>query len=471
MDNDDLILGMCNDALLHRDIPDHWKRLNIVPVPKKGNLSKVDNYNRGIALSSVVCKTLNRMIRNRLGPALEKVLRPQQNGFRPGRSTSSHILALRRILEGVKSKNLEAVLLFVDFKKAFDSLHRGILMKIIAAYGVPERMVSLVEALYEDTVASVLTEDGATELFKILAGVLQVDTLAPLLFIIAIDYVMTTTLQGRAFGFTLEQRRSSRYPAKVLSDADFADDLALLTDSKPEAQEFLTALEEAAARVGLHMNNKKTKYIAKNCDSTDICSSEGKVLEEVDDFLYLGSWVGDSNKDFTVRKAKAWKALNQMGKIWKSSMRREIKVRLFRATVEAILFYGSETWTVTKSLAKKIDGCFSRMLRAALNIHWQEKIPNKDVYRDLPRATDRLRVQRLRLAGHIARHEELTAQQTLFWKPTRGTARRGRPILTYPDILLQDLEGVCESTNEMARAMADRELWRNIIASRPQLSP
>ena len=83
-----------------------------------------------------------------------------------------------------------AVLLFVDFRRAFDFLHRGLLMKILSAYGVPERIVDLIDALYQDTVASVLTEDGPRELFNILAGVLQGDILAPLLFITAVDYII-----------------------------------------------------------------------------------------------------------------------------------------------------------------------------------------------------------------------------------------------------------------------------------------
>ena len=98
VDLDDLILQFCNRALVDGSIPDQWRKLNIVPVPKKGNLTKVDNY-RGIALTSIVSKTLNCMILNRIRPAIEKILRINQNGFREGRSTTSHILCLRRILE------------------------------------------------------------------------------------------------------------------------------------------------------------------------------------------------------------------------------------------------------------------------------------------------------------------------------------------------------------------------------------
>ena len=143
-----------------------------------------------VALTSVVGKTLNRMILNRIRPFLERILRHNQNGFRAGRSTTSHIRALRRILEGARDKNLAAVLLFIDFRKAFDSIHRGLLMKILRAYGIPEKIVHLIENMYEETIAKVLTQDGITEAFRILAGVMQGDTLAPYLFIIIVDYAM-----------------------------------------------------------------------------------------------------------------------------------------------------------------------------------------------------------------------------------------------------------------------------------------
>ena len=70
-------------------------------------------------------------------------------------------------------------MVFVDFKKAFDSLHRGILMRILKAYGIPDSIVDIINLLYVNTKGKVITPDGDTELFDILAGVLQGDTLAP----------------------------------------------------------------------------------------------------------------------------------------------------------------------------------------------------------------------------------------------------------------------------------------------------
>ena len=65
------------------------------------------------------------MLLNRSQPYIDPLLRPNQNGFRSGRSTMAHILALRRLIEGIKSHDLNAVIIFVDFKKAFDSIDRG----------------------------------------------------------------------------------------------------------------------------------------------------------------------------------------------------------------------------------------------------------------------------------------------------------------------------------------------------------
>ena len=130
------------------------------------------------------------MILNRVQPAIEPHLRTNQNGFRPKRSTASHILALRRLIEGVKQKNLEAAIVFVDFRKAFDTIHRGKMMKILLAYGIPKKIVDAIRVLYDNTRARIISLDGETEEFEIVAGVLQGDTLAPYLFAIVLDYAM-----------------------------------------------------------------------------------------------------------------------------------------------------------------------------------------------------------------------------------------------------------------------------------------
>ena len=156
---DNIVLALINKAYEVGELPEEWVTLNIIPVPKSGDLSTPDNY-RGISLSSLVMKTYNRLILNRIRPVLDPLLRNSQNGFRPKRSTVGQILALRRILEGVKDKNMSCIITFIDFKKAFDTVHRGKLIEILRAYGVPEKVVMAILASYNKTWAKVVTPDG-----------------------------------------------------------------------------------------------------------------------------------------------------------------------------------------------------------------------------------------------------------------------------------------------------------------------
>ena len=165
----------------------------ILPFPKKGDLGLAENY-RGITLTSIAAKIYNALLQNRIEPKIDNIHRKNQNGFRRNRSTTSQILTIRRILEGVRAKNLQATLIFVDFTKAFDSIHRGKMEQILLAYGIHKETVAAITILYRNTKVKVRSSDGDTEYFDIVAGVLQGDTLAPFLFIICLDYVLRTSI-------------------------------------------------------------------------------------------------------------------------------------------------------------------------------------------------------------------------------------------------------------------------------------
>ena len=192
------------------------------------------------------------MLLNRIRPKIDPVLRKNQNGFRTNRSTSGQILTIRRILEGIKSKNLPATLLFIDFSKAFDSIHRGKMKEILSAYGIPKETVDAIMIMYQDTHSMVRSPDGDTDFFDISAGVLQGDTLAPYIFIICLDYVLRKALdKNNELGFTLAKRKSKRYPAMKITNADYADDLAVLADVLKDATFLLHSIERTAKEIGL----------------------------------------------------------------------------------------------------------------------------------------------------------------------------------------------------------------------------
>ena len=283
----------------------------ILPFPKKGDLGLAKNY-RGITLTSIAAKIYNALLRNRIEPKIDNILRKNQNGFRRNRSTTSQILTIRRILEGVRAKNLQATLLFVDFTKAFDSIHRGKMELILLAYGLPKETVAAIMILYKNTKLKVRSPDGDTEYFDIVAGVLQGDTLAPYLFIICLDYVLRTSIDKiRENGFELTKKRSKRYPAKTITDADYADDLALLANTPNQAETLLHSLERAAAGIGLHVNAHKTEYMCYN-QTGNITTLDGASLRLVDKFTYLGSSVSSTENDIDTRLTKAWTAIDRL---------------------------------------------------------------------------------------------------------------------------------------------------------------
>ena len=148
-------------------------------------------------------------------------------------------------------------------------------------------------------------------------------------------------------GFTVTPRKNQRHPAKV-TDLDFADDIALLSDTLLQAKNLLSQVERAADSVGLQKNDTKTKFMAYNIkEDVTLVTKTGSHLEQVKDFQYFGSWVDESEDDCKIHKALAWKACNKMCALWKSALPASLKISCFLATVESTLLYGAEGWTAT----------------------------------------------------------------------------------------------------------------------------
>lgn len=336
------------------------------------------------------------------------------------------------------------------------------MQEILLAYGIPEETVAAIMMLYKNTRSMVRSPDGDTDFFDIIAGVLQGDTLAPYLFIICLDYVLRKALdQNPELGFTLKEKRSRRYPAETITDVDYADDLAVLTDNIQDAMSLLHKIEEAASEIGLYINAKKTEYIIVNLDKTiEIRDCKGNLIKVVTDFKYLGSYIAFTEKDIEIRLGKAWGALNQLDTIWKSNLPINLRRNFFRAAVESVLVYGSTAWTLTTALENKLDGAYTRMLRAALNVSWEEHMTNKELYGSLPPISQTIKMQRMRFAGHVWRNKDELASDVLLWQPTHGKQDPGRPKRTFIDQLTDDTG--CNA-QELDNAMTNKEEWRKRV--------
>ena len=170
--------------------------------------------------------------------------------------------------------------------------------------------------------------------------------------------------------FELTKKRSRRYPAKTITDADYADDIAILANTPNQAETLLYILEQATAGIGLYVKAHKTEYMCFN-QTGDISTLDRSSLKLVDKFTYLGSSVPSTEKDIDMRLTKAWTAIDKLSIIWKSELTDKMKCSFFQAVVVSILLYGCTTWTLTERLEKKLDGNYTRMLRVVLNMSWR----------------------------------------------------------------------------------------------------
>ena len=137
-----------------------------------------------------------------------------------------------------------------------------------------------------------------------------------------------------------------------------------------------------------------------------------------------------------------------------------MKRSFFQAAVTSILLYGWTTWTLTKRLEKKLDGNYTRMLRAILNKSWRQYPTRYQLYGHLPPITKTIQVRRTRHAGHCGRSRDELISDELLWTPTHCRAKAGRPAQTYIQQLCED-SGCCPE--DLPEAMNDKEKWRERV--------
>ena len=167
-----MLYDLFQDIWKEEAIPEEWKEGYIIKIPKKGDLSSCSNY-RGITLLCIASKIFNRIILNRMKVVVYPILRDEQAGFRKGRSCTDQIATLRIILEQTLEWNSSIYVNFIDFEKAFDSVDRNTLWKLLRHYGVPEKITALIRNSYEGMTCRVVHGQQLTEGFQILTGVRQ----------------------------------------------------------------------------------------------------------------------------------------------------------------------------------------------------------------------------------------------------------------------------------------------------------
>ena len=149
----------------------------------------------------------------------------------------------------------------------------------------------------------------------------------------------------------------------------------------------------------------------------DISTLDETSLKLVDKFTYRGSSVSSTEKENDTGLTKAWSAIDRLSIIWKSNLAYKMKRSFFQAAVVSILLYGCTIWTLTKLLKKKLDGNYTRMLRAILNKSWRQHPSRHQLYGHLPPITKTTQARGTRHAGHCWRSKDEIISDVLLWTP------------------------------------------------------
>ena len=172
------------------------------------------------------------------------------------------------------------------------------------------------------------------------------------------------------------------------------------------------------------------------------------------EFTYIGSSVSSTETDIDTRLAKAWTTIDRLSVVWKSDLTDKMKHSFFQLALVSILLYEYTTWTLTKSMEKKLDGKYKWMQWAILNKSWRQHPTKRQLYGHSPPITKTIKIRRSRHARHSWRSRDELVSDVLLWIPSQGWAKEGRPARTYTQQLCVDTG---YSPEDLPKAMDDRE--------------
>ena len=485
--------------------PKQWMMGLLRILPKKGDLSLPGNY-RGIMLLETAYKIVSILLLNRLRPIAESLDHEQQCGFRPGRGCNDAVFTVKMAMKKRREHSKETWILFLDLVKAFDRVPRELLWQLLEKFGVPPKLVRLLKALHKDVLVKFEVE-GLEHEVNCTIGVKQGDILGPVLFIIFMAGVMSdwrkiTDCPAIVFLSKPDNVITGRRPTAKgtpfeLNDSEYADDTAVLFDSRQSAVEYCPLLVNHFREYGMEIHTgdvrdpeKKSKteilFVAAplstykdpttydNVDLGVIPLGGGRFFPIVAQFCYLGCLLTRDCSDDADVQSRIDKAAGAFGSVRKEVFSNQnvcfgAKLLIYEGLILAILLYGSECWCLTEKLYHKLRlfhaRCARSMCRVTRKHTWKHRISTDKLLARVGLRTIESYINRRQLqwAGHVLRmpFERLPRKMLTCW--VASPRPRGCPQFTYGRGLYKALRRADIEKNSWTALAMDRDKWRGMI--------
>ena len=469
-------------------IPQDWIDGILLPLYKsKGEKSVCDNH-RGITLLESVGKVLARILLSRLEEDICLAALPEsQSGFRSERGCNDMIFSARQIQEKCIEQQMPLYQVFVDLTKAFDTVNRDALWKVLGKLGCPPIFIHMLKELHRDMKGRVSFNGQLSEEISIDNGVKQGDIPAPTLFSIYFAVLLRYAFEDCDVGVLLRFRTSgkvfnlrrmrtnSNVFLALIRELLYADDADFLAHTEADMQIIMDKFSRACDAFGLTISLKKTKVMFTPAPGEPYAEPNitvnGTRLDVVDTFVYLGSTLsrdGALDAEIYHRIQKASVAFGKLEKrVWADrDITINTRVMVNRTCVITTLLYAAETCTTHQRHIKLLEHFQLKCLRRILDIKWQTFTPDTAVLEksSCPNIESMIAAQQLRWAGHVVRmNDDRLPKQLFYGELASGKRPRHKPKKRFKDCLkntMKDLDIDHEIWEETAR---NRAAWRTEV--------
>uniref|UniRef100_A0A7I4YM96 Reverse transcriptase domain-containing protein n=1 Tax=Haemonchus contortus TaxID=6289 RepID=A0A7I4YM96_HAECO len=446
-----------NHYIRLKRIPQQWKESKTVLLFKKGQREDISNY-RPISLLSVVYKSFTKVLLNRVERILDNYQPVEQTGFRKNFSCMDNIHAVCQLIERSREYRLPLALLFVDYKKAFDSVEINAVLNALVQAGVDPAYVHLLEQCLSNTSTFIQLFERKLKI-SVGKGMRQGDTISPKLFTAALQYAMLN-LDWEERGYPVN--------GKKVNNLRFADDIVLISSSTAEMEKMVNELNAVSRRIGLEMNMSKTQLMVNKWCDTGTVRLEGKALQRVESYVYLGRELNMTNNiapELNRRRRAAWAAFGSVREVTDQVSDPDLKASIFSASVLPAMCYATETWPDNKTIAKAIMTSHHALERSFLKIsrrqQWQLGLRSSDL-KERSRLKDPLQYMansKHRWAGHLLRRtDDRWSLRVTEWLPRNKRRPSGRPPTRWADSFSKYFR---QSGLHWMQVAKDRAMWRS----------